>query len=170
MKEVTVSDTLLRKAAEKDDMDFFINTFIDAIKTAIGGELNADNMGQLNSDQITLLAWDILHTEVMDGGMVQLIHNGYGPFIWLNPTDKAFRNWGLHDLFKWIKSSHKLFLQCRDDIEKDCDEDEFMALFEKYPQFDDYDDSFVENEELWSQQIAEYIDNNIDKFAVVVND
>lgn len=63
-----------------------------------------------------------------------------------------------------------MFLQCRDDIEKDCDEDEFMALFEKYPQFDDYDDSFVENEELWSQQIAEYIDNNIDKFAVVVND
>lgn len=70
---------------------------MDAIRNALGGELNAQNMAELNSDQITLLAWDVLHQEMMDGGMVQLIHNGYGGFIFKNPTDKAFRNWGSQD-------------------------------------------------------------------------
>ena len=42
-----------------------------------------------------------------------------------------------------------------------------MALFEEYPQFDDYDDIFVENEEKWTEQIAHYVDENIEKFAKV---
>ena len=94
MIEVKINDTMLQQAAEAG-MDEFVGAFVKAIRDAIGGELTAETMGELNSDQITLLAWDILHEEMMDGGMIQLIHNGYGPFIWLNPTDKAFRNWGL---------------------------------------------------------------------------
>ena len=50
----------------------------------------------------------------------------------------------------------------------DYSDDEFMALFERYPQFDDFDDDFVENEELWTGQIAHYIDEHIDQFAKVV--
>lgn len=167
MKDVKVKDSALRKAAECADMDVFVGVFIDAIKEAIGGELNAENMGELNADQITLLAWDILHTEVMDGGVVQLIHNGYGEFIWMNPTDKAFRNWGLQDLYRWINKSHRLYVHSHEDIERDCDDDEFMALFEKYPEFDDYDDMFVEMEEHWANQIAQYLDEHIEDFAVI---
>ena len=101
MKEIKVKDSALRQAAEKG-MDEFIQVFTDAIYEAIGGELNAENMSELNSDQITLLAYIILRDSVMDGGFVELIHNGYGPFIFRNPFDKAMRNWGLHDLYKII--------------------------------------------------------------------
>ena len=97
MLEVTVKDIALQKAAEQG-MDAFLQTFIDAIYQAIGGELTADTMSQLNADQITLLAYDILHKEVMDGGFIQLIHNGYGAFIFHNPFDKAVRAWGMMDL------------------------------------------------------------------------
>nr|MBP7472493.1 DMP19 family protein [Prevotella sp.] len=169
MTKVEVNDKRLREASEKEDMDAFVQVFIDAIKTFIGGELSSDNLELLNSDQITLLAWDIMHEEVMDGGVIQLIHNGYGPFIWKNPTDKAFRNWGLQDIYKWISKSHALYNQWHEDIEKDCNEDEFMSLFEKYPKFDDYDDAFVDNEETWTKEIAHYIDENIDNFAVIKN-
>lgn len=84
MKEVTVLDADLRRAAA-EGMDEFLKVFIDAINEAIGGELTAETLTELNADQVTLLAYHILHTEVMDGGFVQLIHNGYGPFIFLNP-------------------------------------------------------------------------------------
>jgi hypothetical protein len=40
-----------------------------------------------------------------------------------------------------------------------------MALFEQYPEFDDMDDLFIENEESWTEQIAEYIDQHIEQFA-----
>ena len=52
MSEVTVKDIALQKAAEQG-MDAFLQTFIDAIYQAIGGELTADTMSQLHADQIT---------------------------------------------------------------------------------------------------------------------
>ena len=148
-------------------MDTFVGCFVAAFKEAIGGELTGDNMSELNSDQITLLAWQTLHDEVMDGGFVQLIHNGYGPFIFKNPLAKALKLWGMRDLSKLIYDAHTLYNKYHEQIERECDEDEFMALFEQFPEFDDMDDEFVEQEEAWTEQIARYIDNNIEKFATI---
>jgi hypothetical protein len=163
---VIVKDSALQQAA-LEGMDSFIRVFTDAIHNAIGGELTAENMPELNSDQITLLAWEILHDELMDGGFVQLIHNGLGNFIFKNPFAKALRLWGLRDLSKLIYDGHTLWLKYRDEIEKDCSEEEFMALFERYPEFDDLDDKFVENEEAWTENIAHYIDDHLEKFATI---
>jgi hypothetical protein len=164
MTEVKVCDIQLRQAAE-EGMNAFVHVFVEAVRQSIHGELTAETMAQLNADQITLLAWDILHEEVMDGGFVQLIHNGYGPFIFKNPFAKAVKLWGLRDLSKLIYDAHTLYLKYHEEIEQDCTEDEFMALFEQYPEFDDMDDLFIENEESWTEQIAEYIDQHIEQFA-----
>ena len=150
-------------------MDAFLGVFITAIRDSIGGELTAETMGRLNADQITLLAWQILHDEVMDGGFVQLIHNGYGPFIFKNPFAKVLRLWGLKDLSKLIYEGHKLWLKHREQIERELTEEEFMALFEQLPAFDNLDDAFVENEELWTSEIAYYVDDHIERFAEVVS-
>ena len=166
MIEVRIKDSALREAAG-EGMDAFVGCFVGAIKEAIGGELTAETMAELNSDQVTLLAWDILHEEVMDGGFVQLIHNGYGPFIFKNPLAKALKLWGLRELSKLIYSAHTLYIKYGEQIERDCTDDEFMALFEQFPEFDDLDDTFVEEEENWTADIAHYIDENIERFANV---
>ncbi len=166
MKEVTIQDAVLRKAAG-EGMDAFVASFVEAIRQAIGGELTPQTLGELNSDQITLLACQTLHDEVMDGGFVQLIHNGYGPFIFKNPLAKALKLWGLRDLSKLIYEAHTLYNKYHETIERDCTDDEFMALFEQFPEFDDMDDEFVEREEAWTEQIARYIDEHIDKFAKI---
>lgn len=166
MVEVKVKDSSLEKAAMQG-MDEFIRVFVDGIRNAIGGELTAESMAELNSDQVTLLAWDMLHDEVMDGGFVQLIHNGLGPFIFKNPFAKAVRQWGLRDLSKMIYEAHTLWLKYGEEIERDCTDDEFMALFERFPEFDDMDDMFVEHEEEWTDEIAHYIDDHLERFAVI---
>lgn len=167
MKEVTITDLSLREAA-KQGMDSFVAAFTNAIHDAIGGELSAENIGELNADQVTLLAWETLHNEVMDGGFVQLIHNGYGPFIFKNPFAKALNKmWGMRELSKLIYDAHTLYTKYGKEIEADCSDEEFMALFEKYPEFDDLDDLFVEKEEEYTEQVARYIDNNIEKFAKI---
>ena len=168
MIEVTIQDANLRQAAS-EGMDTFVAVFISAIKEAIGGELTAENMAQLNNDQITLLAWDVLHSEVMDGGFVQLIHNGYGPFIFKNPFAKAVKLWGMRELSKLVYDAHTLYNKYHEALEQDCTDDEFMALFEQYPEFDDMDDLFVEQEEEWTGQVARYIDEHIAQFATVKN-
>ena len=166
MKEVTISDAVLRQAAG-EGMDAFVGAFVTAIKEAIGGQLTAETLGELNSDQITLLAWDVLHEEVMDGGFVQLIHNGYGPFIFKNPFAKALKLWGMRELSKLIYDAHTLYVKYHEKIEQDCTDDEFMALFEQFPEFDDMDDEFVEREEEWTNDIAHFIDEHIERFALV---
>ena len=167
MKEVVVKDAELQQAA-MEGMDAFIGVFLKAIHDAIGGALTQENRGELNSDQITLLSWEILHDELMDGGFVQLIHNGYGPFIFKNPFAKALRQWDMRGPSKMIYDAHTLWLKHREEIEKDCTQEEFMALFEKFPEFDDLDDVFVENEEAWMDDIAHYIDDNLDRFAIII--
>jgi hypothetical protein len=166
MKQVTIQDATLQKAAT-EGMDAFVGAFVAAIKETIGGELTADTLSELNSDQITLLAWDTLHQEVMDGGFVQLIHNGYGPFIFKNPFAKAVKLWGMRELSRLIYDAHSLYVKYHEQIERDCTDDEFMALFEQFPEFDDLDDEFVEREEEWTEQVAHYIDEHIEKFANV---
>ena len=137
----TISDEELRKAAEEGTWNF-IEAVNGALLKAIGGELTAENIGELNSDQITLIGYAALHEEVMDGGFVELIHNGWGSFIFLNPFAKAMRLWGV--------------------------DDEFMALFEKYPEFDSLDDTFVENEESFTDTVARYVDDHLSNFVNIV--
>ncbi len=156
----------MRQAAG-EGMDAFLKVFIDATLDAAGGSLTPETMVGLNADQMTLLVWSTLHDEVMDGGMVQLIHNGYGGFVFKNPFAKAIRQWGLRDLSKMVYDAHTLYNKYGKEIEKDCTEEEFMALFEKYPEFDDIDDMFVENEEEWTEAIARYVDEHIERFATI---
>ncbi|MCH5302048.1 MAG: DMP19 family protein [Prevotella sp.] len=168
MEEVTVKvkDSVLQQAA-MEGIDTFLNAFVKAINDAIGGQLTAENMGALTTEQLTLLAWDILHREVMDGGFVQLIYNGYGPFIFANPLAKVLKMWGLRDLSKLVYDGHTLWLKYREQIERELSDEEFMALFEQLPEFDDLDDQFVDHEEEWTEQIAQYVDDHIEDFVVI---
>lgn len=155
------------KAASAEGMDAFVDVFVRHTLALVGGELTAETMARLSADQITLLAYNILRDEVMSGGYIQLIHNGYGGFIFMNPFARAVKEWGLVDLARHVRKVIPLYKKYRERIEADCTDDEFMALFEQMPEFDDYDDDFVMNEEQWTAQVACYIDDHIDKFAVI---
>jgi len=168
LTEIIVKDEELARAAI-EGMDAFLDVIIGAIRQAIGGEPTAETMQQLNAEQMTLLCWDTLHREVMEGGFIQLIHNGYGPFIFKNPFAKALNKmWHMRELSKRLYEVHTLWLQNQEELERDCTDDEFMALFERFPQFDDYDDWFVENEEELTAQVAHYVDEHIEKFVTII--
>lgn len=176
----TLTEQSLIAAAQKSP-DALFDLVADTLFDSIHGELNAESMQTLNSQQITLLAYKILRDEVMDGGFVELIHNGYGPFIFLNPFAKAMRLWGqdveadtgtaiLHDFSRLVYKGRKLFERYGDELTRPCTDEEFMALFEQYPDFDDLDDEFVETEEAITSTIAFYIDAHLDDFVDITKD
>ena len=168
MMDVKIQDAKLQEAAAQGT-DAFLTLIHDAIQDAIGGEVNAETLPLLNGEQTTLLAYFILREEVMDGGFIQLIHNGYGPFIFLNPFAKAMRLWGAHEFSKLVYKGRKLFEQYGDELTIDCTDEEFMALFEQYPEFDDLDDEFIEMEEEVTETIAHYVDENLERFITIHN-
>ena len=165
---VSIQDEELRKAAE-EGFDAFLNLVIDKTRNAMGGELTAENMAQMSSNQITLMGYATLRDELMDGGFIQLIHNGYGPFFFRNPFDAAMRNWGVVELCRLMRRAKKQYMRYREEIEKEMNDDEFMALYEKIPAFEDLDDEFVSNEEKWSEQVAVYVDEHLTELVEIKN-
>ncbi|MBQ8502536.1 MAG: DMP19 family protein [Bacteroides sp.] len=164
---IQITDAALRQAAA-DGMDAFIAVFIDAYKKEIGGELTADTMPLLTGEQHTLLAYGLLRDELLEGGFCQLIQNGYGTYIFHNPFAKAMRLWGVGELSKLIYAAKKIYDEHRIDLERERTDEEFMAMYEQYEAFDDLEDEFLEKEEMFTTQVASYVDEHIPLFAEIV--
>ncbi len=166
MIAVRAEHSVLQESAQEGGAAF-VKAVADAVESAIGGVLTPDMMAQLNADQITLLAYKMLREEVMEGGFVQLIYNGYGAFIFRNPFSKAVGEWGIDALARLVRKAHKYYDKYHREIETELSDEDFMALYEKYPDFDALDEAFVENEEMFTAQIAYYIDGNLNNFVEV---
>lgn len=165
-----VPDSVLRKAAADGSW-----SFLKAVATPVCNAIdqaadNTDVLQKFSADQLTLWGYVTLHEEVMDGGFVQLIHNGYGPFFFHNPFAKAINQWGLKKLRNLIYDARRLYEQYGDEIARDCSDDDFMALFERFPEFDDLDDAFVEDEEEYTDAVAQYVDQHLDSFIIISRD
>lgn len=169
MNRPKINDKVLKEAAN-EGIDRFITLILDAYKEQMGETLSAEALQQYTPDQITLWGYAVLHEEVMDGGFIQLIYNGYGPFFFDNPFAKALRLWGLHDLSKLIYKVKKLYDEQKKELTRERTDDDFMALFEEHPEFDALDDLFVEREEEFTRSIAIYVDDHLADFIEVLHD
>ena len=132
-----------------------------------GGVINADTMPLLNGYQHTLMGYHIFREEVLEGGFVQLIQNGYGPYIFENPFAKAMRLFGAKEFSKLIYEARKIYDAYKADLEKECSEEEFMAMYEQYEAFDDLEEAYMDMEEMVTAQVAEYVDEHLELFAEI---
>ncbi len=90
-------------------MDEFLKVFTDAYLEATGGDITAENMDKLNGYQHTLLAYRFFSEEVNEGGFVQLIQNGYGGYIFDNPTAKALKLMGAKGISKILYKAKEIY-------------------------------------------------------------
>ena len=164
---IQVKDVALQQAAQVG-MDAFIQVFTDAYKQVIGGELTAETMSLLTGEQHSLLAYQIFRDELMEGGFCQLIQNGYGAYIFVNPFAKVMRLWGVEGLDKLVYAARKIYEAHREDLERERTDDEFMAMYEDYEEFDELEDRFLEEEERFTALVASYVDEHIELFAEIV--
>ena len=77
---------------------------------------------------------------------------------------------GAHDFSKLVYKGRKLYEKYRDELTRECSDEEFMALFEQFSEFDELDDAFVEMEEEVTAALAHYVDEHIDQFATIVKE
>ena len=169
VNKITVADADLRKGAE-EGMDAFLQVFIDKYLEVTGGEVTAETMPLLNGCQHSLLGYHFLRSEVLEGGFVQLIQNGYGPYIFDNPFAKAMRLFGAGDFSKLIYSAKKIYDKNREDLIKERTDEEFMAMYEQYEEFDDLEEQFMDMEEEVTATLAQYVDEHLDEFAEIVKE
>lgn len=164
---IQIQEKDIIEAANKS-MDEFLKLFTDAYISVLENGMTFNNMDKLNGYQHTLLAFRYFTDEIREGGFIQLIQNGYGGYIFDNPTAKALRQMGARDLSKILYKAKEIYDANRDDLEKETTEDEFMAMYEQYEQFDELEEKYMEIEEEQTLIIAQYVDDNIDDFAEII--
>jgi len=52
-------------------------------------------------------------------------------------------------------------------IEQEMSDEEFMALYEQLPDFEELDDEFITNEEEWTNMVAHYVDEHLTDFIEI---
>lgn len=166
---IQIPESLLIQAAQTDN-DAFLDVFIQAYLEEIGQELQADKMDALNGMQHSLLAYHFFRTEIGQGGFIQLIQNGYGPYIFLNPFAKALRQFGLVELSKMVYKGREVYEANRTDLEKETTDEDFHAMYEQYEVFDEMEERFFEIEEECTNLLARYVDEHIEEFGEVRSD
>lgn len=161
---VNLSDSVLRKAAE-EGIDAYLSVFRKAYEGITGGVPDATTMPLLNGWQHSLLAYLYFRDEIMEGGFVQLIQNGYGSYIFDNPFAKALRLFGLTDLSKLVYKAKEIYDANRQALETETNEEEFTALYEQYEAFDELEETFFEWEEGCTNILARYVDEHLSDFV-----
>lgn len=164
--KIVIADADLRKGAE-EGMDAFLQVFIDKYLEVTGGQITSETMSLLNGYQHSLLGYHFFREEVLEGGFIQLIQNGYGPYIFDNPFAKAMRLFGAADFSKLLYNAKKVYDDNRKDLEKECTDDEFMAMYEQYETFDDLEEKFMDMEEQVTATIAAYVDEHLEQFGEI---
>ncbi len=164
---IQITDEALQQAASQG-MDAFLKVFTDKYLEILQGELNAERMHLLNGYQHSLLGYHFFREEIMEGGFVQLIQNGYGPYIFDNPFAKAMRMFGAHDFSKLVYKAKKIYDENKTDLTRECTDEEFMAMYERYEAFDDLEETYIETEEEVTETIARYVDEHIEEFADII--
>ena len=138
---IQITEKQIEDALLKDDIDY-INLFTDAYLAEVDNDLNENNMGILDGYQHALLAYRFLLEEVGHGGFVQLIQNGYGGYIFDNPTAKALKIFGAEKVAKVIYKAKEIFDANRSELERETTDEEFNAMYVDFEVFDDLDDHF----------------------------
>lgn len=165
---VVLADADLRAAAENGPIEF-LNLFLDAIAEVTGDEFGAEEMARLNGNQHALNAFRIMRDAFEFGGFINLIQDGFGPYLFDNPFAKALRLWGAHDLSQLVYKAKRVFDANRQELTIIVDnDDDFAEMFDKFqPLFEKIEVEIEAELPVAAEAIAAYVDENIEQFATI---
>ena len=164
---IEITDTALQTAAA-EGRDAFLRAFTDKYREALGGDPTAETISRLNGEQHSLLAYRIFRDEVTEGGFCQHIQNGYGVYRYDYPCASVMLLWGSERFSLLVYVFNKIYVDHREDLERERTDEEFMAMYEQYEAFDELEEEFGEMEEEVTETLARYVDGHPELFATIV--
>ena len=155
----------IEKAKTSDDAWDFLSLFTgEYIEMA---DKNHKIMEEFNASQHTLLAYNYFEGQVCNGGFIQLIHNGYGGYIFDNPFAEALKLFGAEETAKIVEEAKVLYDKYKENLEKECSIEEFSALYKEITDFEPLENRFYKIMDQETKNIKKYVEENIEEFAVI---
>ena len=152
----------------------FIEWVTDGYLAAIGGGLTAENMDMLSAEQHDVLCYRYVLDEVMEGGFIQLIMNGYAPYVLEGPFPMVVKKqWGsvegqekvMKDFSKLLYEVKKEYHKHQEELSQDMSDEDFMAMYEQLEELNELGDDFLdEHQEEVTPAVAKMIVENLDEY------
>lgn len=171
---VHLDKELAREKYESLDGISFIQWVTDGYLTSIGGALTAENMEMLSAAQHSVLCYRYVLDEVMEGGFIQLILNGYAPYVLEGPFPMVVKKeWGIvegqekvmRDFSKLLYDAKKEYHKHQEELSQDMNDEEFMALYEQLEELNELGDDFLdEHQEDVTPMVAKMIVEHLDMY------
>lgn len=166
----------VKEKYEELDGIAFIQWLTDGYLAAIGGTLTAENMDELSNEQHTVLCYRYLLDEVMEGGFIQLIQNGFAPYVLDGPFPMVVKKvWGeqVGEDVAVMKNFSKLLYAARSEYHRhegafdvDMSDEDFMALYEQLEELNELGDDFLDDhQEEVTPLVAQLIVANLNMYA-----
>lgn len=123
-------------------------------------------LDDLSEGQQLLLSYDYVQMQVMQGGFIQLIQNGY---IGLLPTMPAWLQVvGCHEMAKTIDDVLKVYVLNRYELDKKTTIEEFAKLYSEFKEFEVLDEQFHDQHPKTFNTLLQYAIHHTEEFLRIV--
>jgi hypothetical protein len=153
-------------AIAKKDAWYFLFVFTDRYLEMMTND--PETMQKLNDSQRTLLSYNYLYGEVVNGGFMQLIENRYGAYIFENNFSEAIRSWGAVKIAEIVEKGKIIYGKYKPEFEKSVSNEEWIELYNKIIEFEPLNDEFYKVMGNETKIIKEYVEKNINDFGIII--
>ena len=131
-------------------------------------------MPKLNSSQQTFLTFYLIETDAMRvsnnchiGGFLQLIHNGYGRYVFEKPLSKIIETWGAKKISRIVEEARSPYEKYKDRVRKIKSLKKCSDLYLEIKDFEKLDNEYFKVSLKEAEKIKKYIEKNITEFAII---
>ena len=121
-------------------------------------------LDELSGAQQLLLSYDYVRMQVLQGGFIQFIHNGY--IALLPKTIELLGEIGLSEMAKLMDDVLKVFVLNKDLFDTAESVQEFAKLYDELKEFEIIDDNFAQLNDATLKGIIEYVIQHINDVAI----
>lgn len=151
--------------AQLNDYHSLYNTLVEPLHEKLYAVQSIDLLDDLSEGQQLLLSYDYVRTQVMQGGFIQLIQNGYVGLLadmpgWLYKINAPEMAQTLDDVLK-------VYVLNRELLDRQTTVEEFALLYQELKEFEEIDERFARLNDETIVKMMEYATAHIDEFATI---
>ncbi|MES2704788.1 MAG: DUF4375 domain-containing protein [Bacteroidota bacterium] len=160
----SVSITHIKDAQVAGNEDYFYDLLVQPLHEELYRRQTFDFLDELSDGQQLMLTYDYLRTQVLQGGFIQFIHNGY---IGLLPSMiEQFMAIGETEMSQVLDDVLKVFVLNRDLLSKATTVQEFALLYDELKEFEGIDERFYKLNKQAITHMLGYASAHLDEFVI----
>lgn len=152
LPKLTLSDLL--KMQEEQNLDGIYDVLVQPIHEELYKRQDFSFVEQLSPGQELLLKYDYLRMQVLQGGFIQMIQNGYVTLLLNMPA--MFDQIGQAEMAKLLDDVLKVYSLNAASLSRETSVEEFAQLYQEFTEFEELDQRFAGLHPIALESIVNY--------------